>query len=159
MHTATQPAPSRAPCPSSPRARDQHARALHYTNLQAGDRCCILPPSMPASVARKKPPLVALLLLQLLLHLPLCAVDAFLYPRTSTTPRIATALSMSSSSSSLSASASPSAAAAGADGHVIAKLHPNRVLELQLNRPRQLNALSIEVRTHACWIDSVERRE
>lgn len=27
----------------------------------------------------------------------------------------------------------------------MATLHPNRVLELQLNRPRQLNALSVEM--------------
>lgn len=91
-----------------------------------------------SSIARLIPLLPLLLLVLVLPH----ACDAFFPPRCSSPRVIATVLESMSSSSTPSAGA---AAAAAADGHVIATLHPNRVLELQLNRPRQLNALSVEM--------------
>ena len=101
------------------------------------------------------PPLLLLLLLLLQLFND---GDAFLLSRTaagssssSTTPRSSKRSGMSSSSSTPSAPGAE--VAGGSSGHVVATLHPNRVLELQLNRPRQLNALSVEVRVCLYYVN------
>ena len=108
---------------------------------------CRLSASSPYSTSASgcaPPALLPLLLLSL--SLLLGVGEAFLLPTAAPTSPIATARSNRISSMSASSSSSAAAAAAAAaEGHVIATLHPNRVLELQLNRSRQLNALSIEV--------------
>lgn len=98
----------------------------------------------PTSPTRRVSPLTPLpLLLRLFLlasSLFLLRSEAFLLPSSSRTLGTGT-----STRSSMSTASTAPAAAPAADGHVVATLHPNRVLELQLNRPRQLNALSIEM--------------